>query len=507
MNACLFNECAWAEQEFGTVHSGDERRTERLVEVAAAMALKPGSSLPEAMGGAAELKAAYRLFGREELSHSSLLEGHCGRTALACQQPGRYLLIGDTTDIDYTAHPATVDLGHLGEHAARRGFLLHSTLAVAISEPQLTSSGNGLEMHHHRELVGIFDQKLWKRPHSERLDKKAKKKDGWRGAIDRPRESDRWIETIEAMIVPPQAQWIYVADRESDIYECLQSARKGGVDFVIRAAYPRKLQQKEGDLFGAVAEAPVLGTTKLKLRPRAGRKARTATLELRVCTVELSGPKRPGGRLEPITVTVVEAREKGPARTKQKSTKAKAGEKDEKSGKNNKAKEDSQSEEPLHWVLLTSLPAGTLLEALEVVVIYRERWLIEDYHKALKSGTGVERFQLESANALESVIGITAVIAARLLSLQLLAAKAPQTPLPASYADPQALAILEARFGRPKDGWTVAEYLRAIARLGGFLGRKSDGSPGWMTLWRGIRELSSALYLLNLLTAQKKCGQ
>jgi hypothetical protein len=502
MNAWLFDERTWARQEFGEVQSGDERRTGRLVQVAAAMALKPGESLPRAMGGAAELKAAYRLFCREELSHLTLLEGHCERTAQACQQSGRCLFIADTTDVDYTAHPATADLGHIGEHASRRGFLLHSTLAVAISPAQVTSSGNGLQVHHHRELLGLFDQKLWKRSHAKPLDKKAKKRDGWRGtARSRPRESDRWIETIERMSVPVQAQWIYVADRESDIYECLQSARRNNVDFVIRAAYPRTLEQQEGDLFEAVASAPVLGTTELRLRARAGRKARTATLDLRVCTVELRGPERPGGRLEPITVTVVEAREKGSAKAGKKSTQSKA------DGRNARDKKGSKGEEPLHWVLLTSLPAGTLLEALEVVAIYRERWLIEDYHKALKSGTKVERIQLESANALESVIGITAIIAVRLLSLQLLAARAPQTPLPACYSDPQVLAILEARFGAPREGWTVAGYLRAIARLGGFLGRKCDGNPGWITLWRGISELSTILHGLELLTAQKRCGQ
>ncbi|MHA3770806.1 transposase [Verrucomicrobiota bacterium sgz303538] len=211
-------------------------------------------------------------------------------------------------------------------------------------------------------------------------------------------------------------------------------------------------------------------------------------MELRVCTVELRGSERPGGRLEPLSITVVEARERRAAKAK------------------DKDKNDNNEEEPLHWVLLTSLPADTLLKALEVVVIYRERWLIENYHKALKSGTGVERFQLESADALESVIGIVAVIAVRLLGLQLLAAKAPQAPLPAHCSDPQVLAILEARFGPPENGWTVSEYLRALAKLGGFLGRKSDGSPGWMTLWRGVRELSSILTVLDLLTPQKKCG-
>ena len=497
MNAWLMNARDWVEQEFGEVQSGDVRRTERLVQVAAAMTLKPGESLPKAMGGVAELKAAYRLFSREELTHPTLLEGHCERTRAACLQPGRYLLIGDTTDIDYTPHKATVGLGCIGEKNTQRGFLLHSTLAVAISAAQVTPSENGPQVRHEKELVGVFDQKLWKRPDPVPLSKQAKKKDGWRGKSSRPRESDRWIEVLEKAIPPAQAQYIYVADREGDIYECFQSALQNSVDVVIRAARARKLQQQqEKTLFEAVAQAPLLGSTKVRLRARAGRKARTATLELRVCTIDLRGPERPGGRLEPLTITVVEAREKRPA---------KANAKNAKNAKNDG--DNGVDEKLLHWVLLTSLPAGTLLEALEVVVIYRERWFIEDYHKALKSGMGVERFQLESADALESVIAIVAVLATRLLGLQLLAAKAPQTPLPAHSSDPQVLAILEARFGPPKNGWTVAEYLRAIARLGGFLGRKCDGSPGWMTLWRGVRELSTILTTLDLLTAQKKCGQ
>ncbi len=491
MNAWLMNARDWAEQEFGEVQSGDVRRTERLVQVAAAMTLKPGESLPKAMGGVAELKAAYRLFDREELTHPTLLEGHCERTRIACLQPGRYLLIGDTTDIDYTPHKETEGLGCLGEKNTQRGFLLHSTLAVALSDAQVTSSENGPQLHHEKELVGLFDQKLWRRPEPASLSKQAKKKDGWRGKSSRPRESDRWIEALEKAIPPDQVQYIYVADREGDIYECFQTAQQNNVDVVIRAARARKLQQQqEKSLFEEVAQAPLLGITKLKLRAKAGRKARTATLELRGCTIDVRGPKRPGGCLEPLTITVVEAREKRSA----------------KANTTNAADNDAD-EKLLHWVLLTSLPAGTLLEALEVVAIYRERWLIEDYHKALKSGTGVERFQLQSADSLESVIGIVAVLAARLLGLQLLAAQAPQTPLPAHSSDPQVLAILEARFGPPKNGWSVAEYLRAIARLGGFLGRKCDGSPGWMTLWRGVRELSTILTTLDLLTAQKKCGQ
>lgn len=485
MNASLLDAKEWAELEFRKAQSGDERRTERLVRVAEAMALKPGESLPCAMEGSAELKAAYRLFGREEMNHLTLLEAHCERIRQACQAPGRYLLIGDTTELDYTAHQSTVDLGCLGKTSSRRGFLLHSTLAVAFSEAEIVSEEGHLKIHLERELKGLFDQRLWKRPHPEPVVGRTKKTSSWRGNCSRPRESDRWIEVLEQMMPPAGVQWIYVADRESDIYECLQTAQQNRVDFVIRACRARKLQQQpHRDLFEAVAEAPRLGTTRLRLRTRAGRKARMVTLELRACTVEVRGPERPGGRLQPLTITVVEAREK----------------------RSRKEQARLKGEEPLHWVLLTSLCADTFLKALEVVTIYRERWLIEDYHKALKSGTSIERFQLESADALESVIGITAVLATRLLGLQLLAAKAPQTPLPADFVDPQVLAILEARYGAPKDGWSVSGYLRAVARMGGFLGRRSDGSPGWKTLWRGMREIASILRAIDLVTAQKKCG-
>ena len=33
------------------------------------------------------------------------------------------------------------------------------------------------------------------------------------------------------------------------------------------------------------------------------------------------------------------------------------------------------------------------------------------------------------------------------------------------------------------------EAVRMIARLGGHLGRKSDGMPGVRVLWRGLRDL------------------
>jgi hypothetical protein len=37
--------------------------------------------------------------------------------------------------------------------------------------------------------------------------------------------------------------------------------------------------------------------------------------------------------------------------------------------------------------------------------------------------------------------------------------------------------------------WIRGEAIRLVARLGGFLGRKGDGHPGAMVLWRGMQAL------------------
>ena len=40
---------------------------------------------------------------------------------------------------------------------------------------------------------------------------------------------------------------------------------------------------------------------------------------------------------------------------------------------------------------------------------------------------------------------------------------------------------------------TVRGFWRSLARLGGFIGRKSDGEPGWQTIWGGYMRLQDML--------------
>lgn len=120
---------------------------------------------------------------------------------------------------------------------------------------------------------------------------------------------------------------------------------------------------------------------------------------------------------------------------------------------------------------------------------YARRWLIEEYHKALKTGAQVEKSQLETAERLQALLGVLAGVAVRLLNTKQLARTEPHRAVASDTLGPEAIAILNVRFGKPKEGWTYQSLLVAIARLGGFVGRRGDGLPGWITLWRGMQRL------------------
>jgi len=449
MSTQLIPPAQWAQAEFGFAQLGDQRRNKRLVNIAEHMAAHPGGTLPQAFPDWAELKAAYRFFGQSGVTFERVSAPHLERTRQSCRQPGEYLLIEDTTVLDYSLHWAVQDLGVIGD-GTQRGFELHSALAVRLESWTLEQRPEGV-------VVGLFDQQCGRpRPAPEGETRSQR--------LRRPRKSQSWAAAFGAAGRPPAgSRWIYVADRESDIYEAFQSCQQHGVDLVVRACQDRRLADEAGHLRAAVARAPVLGQSPVELRARAGQAARPAIVELRSRRVALDGPHRPEGWLPPLAeLGVIEVREvDAPEGVK----------------------------EPLHWILLTSLACVTKAQVQRIVGCYTARWWIEEYHKALKSGAGVEASQLERADRLEALIAVLAVVAVRLLSTKLLARSRPDSFEAAASFGPQMLALLETKYGPPKGGWTNQNVLIATARLGGFLARKHDGLPGWQTIWRGWQRL------------------
>lgn len=465
MDNILMSPKEWASAVFSETELGDIRRTRRLVKVAAGVAENPSGTLPGAFPRWAELKAAYRLLDNDKVTYQNILAPHLVSTRAACQRPGQYLLVEDTTQLDFTRRAVGEQMGRIGDDGGR-GLFAHTTLALRVNrwntqeEPEVT-------------VLGLLDQKCWTRQESIRCSRE-KKKD----RLQRRRESERWGAVFDKRAKPgPSARWTYIADRESDIYEVFGRCRANSIDYIIRASQPRALADQGGSVFQAVAKGPVLGRFSLHLRGRPGQRARTAELELRSCSVTLRAPWRPDGKLEAFELNVVEAREVNPPR-------GVAG---------------------IRWVLLTSWACEQFKQAMRVVKTYSRRWLIEEYHKALKSGTKAEDSQLRSRGGIEALLGLLAVVAVRLLHTKLLATTKPHEALAPEELGPEALAILEATWGKPAGGWTYSTVLVAIARLGGFLARKGDGNPGWITIWRGWQKLMLMVQGFNLATAGK-CG-
>ena len=118
----------WAVNEFADAELGDVRRTKRLVELAGVLAQHPTAALPEACGDGAMLKAAYRFFANDAIEPQDFLYSHIEATYSRLHQVPLVLAVQDTTEVDWTGHPATKGLGPLG-HPACQGLLVHSTLA------------------------------------------------------------------------------------------------------------------------------------------------------------------------------------------------------------------------------------------------------------------------------------------------------------------------------------------------------------------------------------------
>jgi hypothetical protein len=66
----------WAVETFGAAELGDLRRTDRLVQIATAIAENPSASLPESLRNWADTLAAYRFLDNEAVTHEQIMEPH-----------------------------------------------------------------------------------------------------------------------------------------------------------------------------------------------------------------------------------------------------------------------------------------------------------------------------------------------------------------------------------------------------------------------------------------------
>lgn len=462
---------AMAEEHFGSADLGDARRTRRLVKTARLILARPGGTLPSKLPDWSDLVGMYRLAGSEAVTHEAVTGPHRRRTLeLMRRCEGVVLLVHDSTELDYT-HVAALrgQLGQIG-NGGGRGYVCHNSLAVT---PDGRVLGLASQVLHRRRVVPRGETPSAKRDHPDR-------------------ESRLWLRGCEAIGPAPSGPgagaraplWVDVCDRGADTVEFIEYEVSRGRHFVIRCARDRNLDGEEGSgfehfgrygdrvhrkLLAYARDLPVLGTRELEVPAVPGRsKARTATVSVSSGPLRLRASRFARGHCQglPLDLWVVHVREAEPP----------------------------AGVRPLEWVLLTDLPAGTFEKACERADWYARRPLVEDYHKGMKTGVGVELLQLEDAQRLEPVIGLLSVVAAVLLQLRHAARSPDADATPAAALVPRLYVRvlsghLHKLYGGPRDDLTARQFLHGVARLGGHLGRKNDGPPGWLTLWRGWSHL------------------
>jgi Transposase DNA-binding/Transposase Tn5 dimerisation domain len=453
----------WARRHFEHADMTDVRRTERVIAIAQAMAMTPEASVPRLFARAYEVKAAYTLFRHPEATPDALQFGHRQLTLDLMSEPGIYLLIEDTTSASWSGKQPIQGLGQIGNGAdGLQGLKIHTVLGVRWRGSEKLSEQ---ARRPGVEVIGICHQEYWaraRRPKGTPREHPQQRK-------RRERESQRWDRASRTVgPAPAGARWIEVADCEADIYEKLSECLRQGHGFVIRAAKDRALQDEEshkrtGQLMERVRALARRGQIELELRARPGQPARTAQLQVGWTRVQLSSPWRPGyapGQMPAIPSTVVRIWEPAPP---------------------------PATAEPLEWILLCDAEIENFEQALECILQYVTRWLVEDFHKALKTGLKAEQLQLEQGHALRAALAIKSVVALRLLALREQLRIAPEAQAAEAGLGDLELQVLRAVTRR--EVTNVREVALAIGRLGGHLNRKGDGMPGWQTLWHGMHRL------------------
>lgn len=471
---------SFARANFAQVNLGDKRRTERLVQAVEEMCRHPGGTLPDKLNRPADLRGFYRLMNQSEVTHQVLMDGHTAQTrrSIAALGLGTVLLLHDATELDYTSKKSLQRyLGQIGQ-GTRQGYICHNSLAVRADTGE--TLGLCSQILHHRAKVNK----------KETTDQKRQRRD---------RESRLWVEGARSSgAAPPGVRCVDVSDSLSDTFEYMAFEVTQGRHFLLRAREDRHLAKSlsgPSRLFEAVRQLKAAGVHEVRVReappqktgrkPRPGRQARDTTARVAF------GPVRIGRPCKRLGEYHCQALDLWAVRVWEAVTPA--------------------GEEPLEWILLTNCPVQTFQDALERINWYEQRWIIEEYHKGMKTGCNIESLQFEKIERLEPAIALISAVATTLLRLRDAARAADAETRPASeVVDPLYVEVLAAHYGkrlglRP----VVKAFYMHVARLGGHQNRKADGFPGWITLWRGWMKLQAMVdgYKAARLKHSFTCGK
>lgn len=438
----------WVEKEFETFTSSDARLNKRLKSIAKDFYANPTANIPQSCNSRAKTKAAYRFFNHKDVTMECVLDAHYQSTFQRLKKENVVLAVQDSTSFNYSTHN-NPELGTLSTSTKREGIMVHDTMAF-------TEKGVPL---------GLIDVQTWERDPAQ-YGKKSKRA---KVPIEE-KESYKWLKSYQALI-PIQSKAkgtriVSVGDREADLYELFERVKNthSGPDILVRARHDRKLKLEESFLWESMALSPVAGHLTINVPRKPGKKQRTAVLAISYKAVTLKKKNQNNF----VTLFAVYARELN----------------------------QTLVEDPISWMLLTSIEVASLADAIEKVSWYMIRWQIEIYHKIIKSGCRVESRQAENLKPLKACIALDLVVAWRIFYMTKLSRENSDLSSTVCFKDHEWKALCcyhQKKTKAPEEAPLLKDAIRMIAEIGGFQGRKSDGDPGSITIWRGMITLATVI--------------
>ncbi len=439
----------WATATLGSVELPDVRLCPRAVAILAQKMARPGDSIAQGNSDTAAAKATYRFYENERVMPEPIWKCIHQHTAKSFPDLARIVSVQDTVCLMFPGLKATTGLG-TADQAREEALWMHSALALR------------LDGH----VLGPLHNHVWTRPLAEFGKGHQAKK--------RPFEDKESFEWVRGMrytaalrdAFSPSTTILTISDSASDVHEVLAEATtRPGDDVIIRAAQDRRVAGDYASVRAMLEAQKPLDRLKIAVPRKQGEPKRNARIEVRASRVTVLPPQNSRG-LQPVTIHVLWVHEPHPPK----------------------------GVEALDWLLFTTLPIATAADRGEVVRLYKLRWRIEEFHLALKSGCHVEKTQLKTAARIQRLLPFFCAVAARLVQITYWARTEPNAPCTVALTEIEWTVAWRQTHGAPPPRGlkvpTIAEAIRMIGRLGGHLGRKSDGMPGVRTLWSGWRDLA-----------------
>ena len=451
----------WAEEEFGDAELGDERRTKRLVAVAARALSRPHGRITATFKRSAEREAAFRWIENPAFAARQISRASAQATARRAAEFSLAFVPIDGTSLNIADHARRKGTGVVGARfVGARGLQVMTAIAVAATGTPL----------------GIAHQVYWAR--------RGRKRPGGRqgGRKDRrhfaSKESRHWVDTAKQVVhdfeqhAPSTMPWFQL-DRGGDIRQVLELAHDHGLVLTVRASADRRLWTDDDEprryLRERMCGEPVRGCQVIRVPHGQKRQARMATLMMRFARVELDLHDDRGRERRRVPVWAVFVRE---------------------------VDTTPKGEAPIEWLLLTTHPVASLADAELVVHGYATRWAIEEFHKTWKTDAcNVEAMQLHSVERMVRWAAILAAVAMRIQRLMKLARHEPDLPATVELTRGEIRAIIVSTEHRnmrakPGDMLTIGEAVKWLGSLGGHSPSPSAGPPGPRTLARGLESIA-----------------